>query len=107
MGTRQPHPTANLYVDIMRHRSPAVLASPFFPLSSARSGSPYGLIASESYSYRILHLFLMHVNAIRRRREQGQIEHLEVAGADRDSTWAGRSLCGVSRQPTEGLGADS
>jgi hypothetical protein len=49
----------------MRRRSPAVLASPFFPLSSARSSSPYGLIASESESYRILHLFLMHVNAIR------------------------------------------
>jgi hypothetical protein len=50
----------------MRRRSPAILASPFFlPLSSARSGSPYGLIASESESYKILHLYLMHVNAIR------------------------------------------
>jgi hypothetical protein len=49
----------------MRRRSPAVLASPFFPPKLGKKRQPLRLIASESEGYRSLHLFLMHVNAIR------------------------------------------
>jgi len=56
--------TPNLYGDIMRRPITGRLSVTFLPLKLGKKRQPLrGLIASESESYKILHLFLMHVKA--------------------------------------------